>query len=136
MPAKVLINGIVKNKEIEQLAEIINGKRIEELSETDNKIIKNETTNSVVDFFVVILINDSINAEIHEKIKNVIIGKSSCNFKGRRTYCVVIHDKSEDKKIVKRTFKKKITLLWLKKDVSEILSIPIPSINTEDEKNI
>ena len=30
---KVLINGIVKNKEIEQLAEIINGKRIEELSE-------------------------------------------------------------------------------------------------------
>ena len=38
--------------------------------------------------------------------------------------------------MVYRITKKKITLLWLKKDVSEILSIPIPSINTEDEKNI
>ena len=64
------------------------------------------------------------------------MGNSSCNFIGRRIYCVVTHDKTEDKKIVNKTFKKKIKLLLLKNEVSEILSIPIPSINTEDEKNI
>ena len=94
----VLIKGIVKHIEIKQLADIISEKIIDELSETANITIKNETTNSVVDFFVVILTNDSTKAEIHAKIKKVVIGKSSCNFIGRRIYCVVTHDKTEDKK--------------------------------------
>ena len=133
---KVLTNGIVKNKENKQLVGITSEKIIDELSETDNKIIKKDTTNSVVDFFAVILIKASIKAEIHAKIKKVVIGNNSYNFKGTRIYWVNNHDSIVDKKIVKITFKKKIILLWLKNEVSEILSIPIPSINTEDEKNI
>ena len=133
---KVLTNGIVKIKENKQLVGITSEKIIDELSETDNKIIKKDTTNSVVDFFAVILIKASIKAEIHAKIKKVVIGNNSYNFKGTRIYWVNNHDSIVDKKIVKITFKKKIILLWLKNEVSEILSIPIPSINTEDEKNI
>jgi hypothetical protein len=83
---KVLTNGIVKIKENKQLVGITSEKIIDELSETDNKIIKKDTTNSVVDFFAVILIKASIKAEIHAKIKKVVIGNNSYNFKGTRIY--------------------------------------------------
>lgn len=93
---KVMLNGTVINKAINDEKQIIIVIKIDVLSEIDKRIIKKEITNSVVEMPAVNRINASRKVLIHTNTKKHINGYNSTRFNGTRINFTMSQDKTEE----------------------------------------